>query len=355
MGQPSGAAGTEARAAAWKGWQRPIRPTRLPPTGRRASRGSARRWPGAPARARTHRGVGGVLGQRCCAASAVDVRVFKKRDFTLLWFSQLISTSGSALTDLAAGILIYRHTGSALAVGLMLMATALPALVVGLIAGVFVDRYDRKKIMIVSCLLRAVLVASIPAIVAININLLYVVVFINAAIAQFFDPAQESVIPDVATDEELAAANSFLSISSFGSTAIGFAAAGLLASLASIEIAFYVDALTFLVSAALILFVTVRPIVSEEATSVRVVIAGLRDGFRYLGSTPILRNSFHQRRAGLLLVRPVNVLLLPFAITVLMATEFEYGLQEGLTSVGFVVGSLFMAKYTDRLREGSGS
>ena len=156
--------------------------------------------------------------------------VFKKRDFTLLWFSQLISTSGSALTDLAAGILIYRATGSALAVGLMLAATALPALVVGLVAGVFVDRYDRKKIMIVSCLLRAVLVASIPAIVAININLLYLVVFINAAIAQFFDPAQESVIPDVATDEELAAANSFLSISSFGSTAIGFAAAGLLAS-----------------------------------------------------------------------------------------------------------------------------
>ena len=107
--------------------------------------------------------------------------VFKKRDFTLLWFSQLISTSGSALTDLAAGILIYRATGSALAVGLMLAATALPALVVGLVAGVFVDRYDRKKIMIVSCLLRAVLVASIPAIVAININLLYVVVFINAA------------------------------------------------------------------------------------------------------------------------------------------------------------------------------
>jgi MFS family permease len=278
--------------------------------------------------------------------------VFKKRDFTLLWFSQLISTSGSALTDLAAGILIYRATGSALAVGLMLAATALPALVVGLVAGVFVDRYDRKKIMIVSCLLRAVLVASIPAIVAININLLYVIVFINAAIAQFFDPAQESVIPDVATDEELAAANSFLSISSFGSTAIGFAAAGLLASLASIEIAFYIDALTFLVSAGLILFVTVRPIVAEEETSVRVVVAGLKDGFKYLSSTTILRNSFISGVPAYFSFGLWNVLLLPFAITILNATEFEYGLQEGLTSVGFVVGSLFMAKYTDRLREG---
>jgi len=278
--------------------------------------------------------------------------VFKKRDFTLLWLSQLISTSGSALTDLAAGILIYRETGSALAVGLMLAATALPALVVGLVAGVFVDRYDRKKIMIVSCLIRAVLVASIPAAVAININLLYVIVFINAAIAQFFDPAQESVIPDVATDEELAAANSFLSISSFGSTAIGFAGAGLLASLASIEFAFYFDAVTFLVTALLIAFVTVRPMVHEESTSVRVVIDGLRDGFRYLSSSPILRNSFISGVPAYFSFGLWNVLLLPFAITVLHATEFEYGLQEGLTSVGFVVGSLFMAKYTDRLREG---
>jgi len=278
--------------------------------------------------------------------------VFRKRDFTLLWFAQLISTSGSALTDLAAGILIYRETGSALAVGLMLAATALPALVVGLIAGVFVDRYDRKKIMIVSCLLRAVLVASIPAAVAININLLYVIVFINAAIAQFFDPAQESVIPDVATDEELAAANSFLSISSFGSTAIGFAGAGLLASLASIEFAFYFDAATFLVSALLILFVTVRRIELEEDTNVRVVINGLRDGFRYLSSVPILRNSFLSGVPAYFSFGLWNVLLLPFAITALHADEFQYGLQEGLTSVGFVVGSLFMAKYTDRLREG---
>jgi len=286
------------------------------------------------------------------AAQPSMFAVFRKRNFTLLWLSQLISTSGSALTDLAAGILIYRETGSALAVGLMLAATALPALVVGLIAGVFVDRYDRKKIMIVSCLLRAVLVASIPAAVAININLLYFIVFINAAIAQFFDPAQESVIPDVATDEELAAANSFLSISSFGSTAIGFAGAGLLASLASIEFAFYFDAVTFLVSAALILFVTVRPIELEEDTSVRVVINGLREGFRYMTSTPILRNSFLSGVPQYFSFGLWNVLLLPFAITVLGATEFEYGLQEGLTSVGFVVGSLFMAKYTDRLREG---
>jgi MFS family permease len=278
--------------------------------------------------------------------------VFRKRDFTLLWFSQLISSIGSSLTDLAAGILIFRETNSALSVGLMLMATALPGLVVGLVAGVFVDRYDRKKIMIASCLIRMVLVAIIPFAVSLNLGLLYVIVFINSAVAQFYDPAQESVIPDVADDEELAAANSFLSISSFGSTAIGFAGAGLLASLASIEIAFYVDALTFLVSALLIIFVAVKPTVVTEATSVRVVVDGLRDGFRFMAASPILRNSFISGVPAYFSFGLWNVLLLPFAINALQATEFEYGLQEGLTSLGFVVGSLLMAKITDRLREG---
>jgi MFS family permease len=82
--------------------------------------------------------------------------VFRKRDFSLLWTAQLISTAGSALTDLAAGIYVFRVTGSALAVGLTLMVTAIPSLIVGLLAGVYVDRHDRKTIMIATCLIQAV-------------------------------------------------------------------------------------------------------------------------------------------------------------------------------------------------------
>ena len=60
-----------------------------------------------------------------------------------------------------------------------------------------------------------------------NVIWLYVIVMLTSAIGQFFDPAHESVLPEVASDEELAAANSLIAISSFGSTAVGFAAAGL--------------------------------------------------------------------------------------------------------------------------------
>ena len=66
------------------------------------------------------------------SASASALGVFRNRSFTLLWTGQLVSSAGSALTSLAASILVYRLTGSALSVGLMLMATALPTLFVGL-------------------------------------------------------------------------------------------------------------------------------------------------------------------------------------------------------------------------------
>src|SRR5512135_2612549 len=88
--------------------------------------------------------------------------VFRNRNFSLMWSGQLVSTMGSALTSLAASIYVYRITNSALSVGLMLMATAAPSLLVGLFEGVFVDRYDRKKIMIACDLLRGALVCAIP-------------------------------------------------------------------------------------------------------------------------------------------------------------------------------------------------
>jgi CRP-like cAMP-binding protein/Na+/melibiose symporter-like transporter len=279
--------------------------------------------------------------------------VFRNRGFTLMWTGELISTIGSALSSLAASILVFRITGSALSVGLMLMATAAPSLVVGLLAGVFVDRYDRRRIMIVADVLRAGLALLIPFLVPLNILWLYVVVAASSAIGQFFEPAHSSVLPEVASDEELASANSLMAISSFGSTAIGFAASGLIASRYPIAWAFYADAVSFLLSAACLLAIRVKPLEqSGEETSVAVVLHNLRAGLRVLFDTPILRSLLLSSVPVLIGFGLSNALLLPFAIRALHASEFEYGLQEGFTSVGFVVGSLLMAGLADRWREG---
>ncbi len=278
--------------------------------------------------------------------------VFRNRDFTWIWTGQLVSTIGSSLTQIAAAILIFRITGSALSVGLMLMATAAPSLLLGLIAGVFVDRMDRKRIMVVVDLVRAALVALIPFLVRLDISWLYILIALTSAVGQFFEPAHASVLPEVASEKELAAANSFIAISSFGSTAIGFAASGLIASRFPIEWAFYLDGLSFLASALCIAMVRISPLPVEGKTSISTVLKNLREGADFLWNKPILRSLLVVNLPLLLGFGLWNVLLLPFAERALGATEFEYGLQEGLTSVGFVIGSLLMARLADRLREG---
>jgi DHA3 family macrolide efflux protein-like MFS transporter len=280
--------------------------------------------------------------------------IFGNRPFVYLWTGQLISTIGDALTSLAAGIIVFQVTHSILNVGIMLMVSSVPTLVFGLVAGVFVDRFDRKAIMLASVVIRAALVAAIPLTLSLtgDILWLYVIVLLSASVQQFFDPANDSVLPEIASDEELAAANSLMAIAQFGSTAIGFALAGLLIG-TSQELVFWIDAATFLFSGLMISLVVVRPHGHEEKTTVGHIVRNLGVGARFILRTPVLRSVTILRAPVMIVIGLQNVLLLPFAIEVLKATEFEYGLQEGITSVGFVIGSLLMARYAERIREGS--
>lgn len=286
------------------------------------------------------------------AAPISPFAVFRNRNFTFLWIAQLVSTIGSGLTSLAASILIFRVTGSALSVGLMLIASAGPSVFIGLIAGVFVDRWDRKRIMIASDLIRAFLVVLVPFLVPSNLAWLYVLVALTSSVEQFFHPALESVLPEVASEEELAAANSMMAISSFGSTAIGFAASGLIASRFPIEWAFYLDGVTFLISALAIFFVRVQVMEVEGKTSVKIVWSNLQAGAKFLWDSQVLRALFLISGPLMVAVGLWNSLLLPFADRALNATEFEFGLQEGLTSIGYVIGAFFMARMASRLQTG---
>ncbi len=277
--------------------------------------------------------------------------VFRNPSFTRVWFAQLISTIGDSFTMIAIGIYIFRLTGSALQVGLMLMATSVPTMILGLFAGVFVDRFDRKKIMMAADISRALLIFLIPTLLQYHVAWLYIIVMLISSIGTFFHPAFDSVLPELATDEELTAANSMIAISSFGSTAVGFAASGMIAAY-SIEWAFYIDAVTFLVSALFLASLKIDKLEVAEVTNVSAVFRNMRDGAKLMIETPVLKSLLGISLLYALSIGIWNTMLLPFATDALGATEFEYGLQEGATSIGFVVASLLMARYASRLREG---
>lgn len=278
--------------------------------------------------------------------------VFKNRSFTLLWIGQLISAMGSSLTALAASILVYNITGSALSVGLMLIATSGPTVLIGLVAGVFVDRFDRRRILLFSDLFRAILIFLIPFLIPLNINWLYVIVALTSAISQFFESAHASILPEVATDEELSAANALMAISSVASTTIGFAAAGILATSLNIDWAFYIDAFSFLLSATLILFTKIPIMPNVENTSLRAIRENLTEGLQTVKTVPILRSLFLVVMPIFLIFGFQNTLILPFSVRELNGTEFHFGLQQAAETVGITLGSFLMARLADRIHEG---
>jgi MFS family permease len=141
-------------------------------------------------------------------------RLFRNRSFVALWLGQTVSFIGDYFYWLAIPILVEQLTGSALQVGLSVIASTLPFLLLGPVAGVFVDRWDRKRTMIVSDLLRGLLVlACLLVRTPEQVWIYYVVAFLMSCVSRFFFPAQNATLPSIVTGkEDLLAANGLMQI-----------------------------------------------------------------------------------------------------------------------------------------------
>ncbi len=116
----------------------------------------------------------------------------------------MISLFGDRLNQIALAVIVLGYTGSAVAVGFVFLAAALPNLVLGPISGTLVDRWDQKQVLIVSDLLRASVVLLIPVAVATNVVLVYPLIFAVTSISIFFRPARELIMPRIVRPEDSA-------------------------------------------------------------------------------------------------------------------------------------------------------
>lgn len=184
----------------------------------------------------------------------------KIADYRKLWVGQMVSVVGDKLNQIAMGIMVYKITGSMLQMGIMLGITVLPSALFGLVAGAYVDRWDRRRTMIVADLLRAGLVLLIPwAILNGGLASAYMLAFAVATVALFFDPAKLSLIPDLVPREQLLAANSLDSATSAISELVGLAFAGIVVATLGYARAFTLDAVSYLFSAGMIALIVSRP------------------------------------------------------------------------------------------------
>lgn len=223
------------------------------------------------------------------------VRLALDARFSAFWLGQTISLFGDRLHQVALGVLVLNVTGSPLATGLVFMAATLPNLILGPVAGTFVDRWDHKSVMVASDVIRAGLVLAVPAAAAYDIALVYPLVFAITAVSLFFRPAKTAVVPRlVRRPSDLLAANSATWTGETMADILGYPLAGLFVALLGTELAlaFWVDGASYLISALLIGGIVIPPVIHDASARVggalRSFMAELRDGWHVLRGEPRL-------------------------------------------------------------------
>jgi len=274
------------------------------------------------------------------------------RNFRLLWAGQLVSELGNRFHWIAVSLWVFSLTHSAAAVSLAISSMFVGSLIVGLWAGVFVDRFTGKAILIVSDIVRAFLVALLPQLIVVDLRLAYADLVIISIATAFFRPAMFAAIPQVVSRRALMSANSAFSAMDTGTEILGPAVAGVLAAAYGYASLLYIDATTYAISALCILGMTLaeRNPGDRREIDVQSVWRAAVDGFRYIRTDRLQWGLFVLIFPAYLVGSGLNALQTPLAKAVVGITDAEFGTFNSVWGVGFVIASLSLGWYGARAR-----
>jgi MFS family permease len=203
-------------------------------------------------------------------APSGDSRWLLTRDFSLVWWSQIISQVGDGVTKLALVWFVYSVTGSPMKTTIIGLLQTLPPILFGPVFGVCVDRLSKKWIMIGSDVARALLIGAIPCLFSVDlftVDRLYVLVFLHAIASAIFGPAMTGAVPFLVERRQFTAANALLQTTTSLGVVLGPALSGIgIATIGSQEV-LCVNAITYLGSAACLLAIKLSGTVEFPAAS----------------------------------------------------------------------------------------
>ena len=291
--------------------------------------------------------------------------VLKNRNFFLLWSGQIISQLGDRLGQMALIAFVYlRAPGSTLQIAKILSFTIIPVFLIGPLAGVYVDRWDRRRTMYVCDFLRSLLVFTIPLFLfyAKSLGPVYLIIFIAFSIGRFFVPAKLSIIPDLVDKKDLLIANSLINTSGMIAAVLGFGISGVLVEKLGAKSGFYLDSLSFLISGTLIFLISKRFVaarnfnaefrqVSREIVDVisKSVFAEIKEGVFYF-----IRKKEIRFTAGIIFalwsaLGAVYVVVIVFVQKTLHSATKDLGLLVMFLGIGLFLGSLIYGKFGQRI------
>lgn len=277
--------------------------------------------------------------------------LWQNRTFAALLTGSAISALGDGFHTVAAGLWVLESTGSAQAMGVLMATRILITTLLGSLSGVISDRFDRRRLLILSDLSRTVLVLLMAGLVASGRGNFWLLILLTALISVFGvlnTPAFQASLVNVVGADRVAPAASLLQIGTTSAMILGPVLGGAVVATTSGSVAFVVDAMTFLSSALLVLLFTRFPSPRTNGTGGSLV-QDLLAGFRYTRERPVV--------LGLILCSPlvnfctgVALVVGPvLALKVWQVDKLQYGAAQGLYPLGYMLGALLMLAVHKRL------
>jgi MFS family permease len=275
-------------------------------------------------------------------------------DFRRLWAAQGISDIGDGLTLLTLLLLVNQLGGSTMALAAVAIVLAIPPLTIGLVAGSYADRWDRRRIMLVSDGLRAVVVLGFVLIVSAQMfPALLALAFVQASIGTFFNPARGALVPRVVPVEGLLAANAVTQATRVIAGVIGAGLAGLIVGVAGTTWpAFVLDAATFLASVTLVYGVDRQAGRPSDAAGVALdgVGASVKQGLRIVAGSRVLWVTLLALAVAMFGLGAVNVLFLPLLVRVLDVSPAWLGAVDLAQSASMILSASLVGVLAARMR-----
>ncbi len=276
------------------------------------------------------------------------------RSFVLVWLGGLVSLAGDWVLIVGLPLVVYEMTHSTLATSTMFMAGTLPRLPLGSVAGVFVDRWDRRRTLVVTNMLMGLGLLPLLAVrSAEDLWLVYAVQLGEACIAEFQRPALGALLPRLVDQDKLVAANALSSLGSESTRLVGPALGALVVAVFGLAGVVVVDAASFVLAGALVALVTGIPrsahsVASSAATLAQRCLGVWRDwreGLRVVRSDRVLRVLLAFCAVTGLGEGVIMTLFVPFATTVVRGGQGAYGALLSAQAVGGLVGGLLLGRF----------
>lgn len=216
-------------------------------------------------------------------------RALRHRNYSLLFWGQLISSTGTQMQVVAVAWQVYLLTHSALALGLIGLFQAIPRLLFSLIGGVLADVFDRRKTLVVvnlSLMVFSIVLAICTSAKIITIGMIYVIILLSAAVSSFEFPTRQAMVPTLVPRAQMADALSLSSVMMQFTLILGPTAGGLVLAWLGIANTYWFDVVSYLVVIGSLFLMIVPPVPVEKRA--RVGLGALFDGMRFVKAHPII-------------------------------------------------------------------